>query len=38
MSIVLISDRDPQEWIEAIKNEDKKVEVEVYPDVKDNLR
>ena len=35
MSILLISDRDPQAWIEALKNEDKTVEVEVYPDVKD---
>lgn len=35
MPILIISDRDPQGWIEAIKNEDKNVEVEVYPDVKD---
>lgn len=34
MSILIISDRDPQAWIKAIKEEDEGVEIQVYPDVK----
>lgn len=35
MSILLISDRNTDSWITAIKNEDKDIKVEVYPDIQD---
>lgn len=34
MSIVLISDRDPQPWIKAVEERNKDVEVEIYPQIK----
>lgn len=35
MSIVIISDRDPKAWIQALKNKNPDLDLRVYPDDKD---